>query len=53
MIIFEYLGAYVMHIIFKERRINLGNEAKGAFLLEIHMGKRVRKSMTLKQETYL
>ena len=39
MIIFEYLGAYVMHIILKEERINLENEVKGAFLLDIRMEK--------------
>ena len=40
MIILEFLGEYVMHIIFKEGRINLGNEVKDAFLLGIHMGKK-------------
>ena len=39
MIIFKYLGASVMQIIFKEKGIDLGNEANGAFLLDNHMEK--------------
>jgi len=53
MIILEFLGVYVMHIIFKEERIDFKNKAKDAFLLGTHMGKKDERYMTLKLEKYL
>ena len=48
MIIFECSNACAMHIIFKEERINLGSEVKGAALSGTHMGRKAGRFMILK-----
>jgi len=51
--VFVVLDAYVRHMLLKEERINLENAVNGAFLLGIHMGKKVGRSMILSLVKYL